>query len=144
MWIRCLVPFVMVLAFQGQDDDAKKKELKALEGNWVMHALEIDGKEVGLDQLKDTTLTVKGSDYVVKIKEQSLECSIQLDPSKSPKHIDMTFREKGSADKVHKGIYELKEDTLKISRGVTPQHERPTLFATWPNTGYFVVTWKKK
>jgi hypothetical protein len=45
---------------------------------------------------------------------------------------------------VIKGIYKIEKDTFQLCRGLTPEQERPQQFATWPNTSYFVVTWKKQ
>ena len=69
---------------------------------------------------------------------------LKLDPSKEPKAVDMIKSVPGSADEVIKGIYTFENDTLKICRGLNASQERPNQFATWPDTNYFVVTWKKQ
>ena len=63
--------------------------------------------------------------------------------SKKPKKIDMIFPNGAELPKVRKGIYELGEDTFKICRGQGDNQERPTEFGTWPNTGVFLVVWKR-
>jgi hypothetical protein len=45
---------------------------------------------------------------------------------------------------VYKGIYVFENGVFKMCRGANPDQRRPNQFATWPDTGYFVVTWKKK
>jgi uncharacterized protein (TIGR03067 family) len=136
-------PLVVVLLTQPNGGDQAKKDLARLQGTWTMAALEVDGKDVGADKVQDTTLTIKGDKYTIKVKKNEHGCAIRLDPSKKPHAIDMIFSEPGSADKVHKGIYVIEGDTLKICRGLNAEDARPEQFATWPNTGYFVVTWKR-
>src|SRR5688572_27399942 len=126
----------------GQGEDAVKKDLKAMEGNWVMAALEVNGRDVAVDKL-GSSLTIKGSDYVVTIKDKKFAVAISLDPAKDPKEMNMLFQEGANKDKVHKAIYKIEKDTLFICRGLNPEHDRPREFATWPDTGYFVVRWKK-
>jgi uncharacterized protein (TIGR03067 family) len=124
-------------------DDVAKKDLDKLAGKWVMSSLEIDGKEVPEDKLKGTTLEIKGDKYTVKTKDETHEVTLKLDPNKNPKEIDMIFPNGNELPKVRKGIYEIGEDTFKICRGQADDAERPREFGTWPNTGVFMVVWKK-
>jgi uncharacterized protein (TIGR03067 family) len=140
--IWCL-PVIAALLAQPNAAEQAKKDLERLQGTWTMAALEVDGKDVGAVKVQDTKLTIKGDQYTVKAKNNVNGCAIRLDPSKQPHAIEMIFSEPGSADKVHKGIYVIEGDTLKICRGLNADQERPEQFATWPNTGYFVVTWKR-
>lgn len=138
-----LLPIVLVAFAQDSNDDKAKKDLERLQGTWVMHALEINGKAES--RIQDTVLDIKKDEYktTVKGKEQR-GLKLKLDPSKEPKWVDMIQSQPGEADKVIKGIYTFEKDTFKICRGLDSTHERPNQFATWPDTGYFVVTWKKK
>ena len=138
-----LLPLIVGLLTQPNGADSAKKDLERLQGTWTMAALEVDGKDVGMDKVQGTTLTIKGDKYMVKVKDDVRTCVIRLDPGKKPHAIDMIFSEPGSANKEHKGIYVIDGDTLKICRGLNADQQRPEQFATWPNTGYFVVTWKK-
>ncbi len=91
-----LVPMTLLLAAQ-PDQDAGKKELKRLQGAWVMVGLEIDGKDVPANKIAQTTLTIKGDRYCTKVKKTEHECTIRLDPTKKPAAIDMIFTKPGSA-----------------------------------------------
>jgi uncharacterized protein (TIGR03067 family) len=124
-------------------EDAAKKDLGKLAGKWVMSSLEIDGKEVPEDKLKGTTLEIKEDKYIVKTKDDMYEVTLKLDPGKNPKEIDMIFPNGNELPKVRKGIYEIGEDTFKLCRGQADDAERPKEFGTWPNTGVFLVVWKK-
>ncbi len=139
-----LAPLAYLLLAQPDAGEAAKKDLQRLQGTWVMAALEVDGKDVGVAKVEGTTLTIKGEQYGVKVKDKVHRCTIRLDPKKDPPAIDMIFTEPGGGEKVHKGIYKIDGDTFRICRGLGADQERPGQLATWPNTGYFVVTWKKQ
>jgi uncharacterized protein (TIGR03067 family) len=110
-----------------------------------MHGLEIDGKDVPASKLAGTTLTVKGDEYRTKVKDKEPPgFRLKLDPTRDPKTVDMIQKQGDGSEKVIKGIYTFENDMFKICRGLTPAQERPNQFATWPNTSYFVVTWKRK
>jgi uncharacterized protein (TIGR03067 family) len=123
--------------------DEAKKELDRLQGTWTMAALEVDGKPVPEEKLKSSTLTIKGDKYIIKVGDNTHETIIKLDPGKKPKEIDMTFTEGANKDKTLKGIYDLDGDTFRMCRGLTPDKDRPGDFGTWPDTGMFLVTWKR-
>jgi uncharacterized protein (TIGR03067 family) len=122
---------------------AGQKDLDLLQGEWEMAALEVDGKLVPEDRLRGTTLTIKGDKYIVAVKDMKHEVRITLDAAKKPKHIDMTFPDP-AGDKIGKGIYKLEGDTFVLCRSQSTENPRPTEFGTWPGTGYFLVTWKRK
>ena len=109
-----------------------------------MAALEVDGKDVGVNKVQGTVLTIKGDKYTVKSKNTTISCVIRLDPKKDPPTIDMVFTDPATGEKTHKGIYKLRDDTFQICRGLGAEQPRPEQLATWPNTGYFVVTWKRQ
>jgi uncharacterized protein (TIGR03067 family) len=134
----------LLVAAQPEAQEPGKKELERLQGTWVMAALEVDGKDVAANKIEDTTLTIKGDRYRVKVKEAEHECVIRLDPKKTPPAMDMIFTKPGSAPETIGGIYEIKDDTLRIARGLGADQKRPDQFMTWPGTNYFVVTWKRK
>jgi uncharacterized protein (TIGR03067 family) len=133
-----------LLGAQPNADSAVKKDLKALEGTWVMAGLEVNGIDVPVNKLDGTELTIKDDLYALKAKDKVFKVVLKLDPSKDPKEIDMIFQEGANKDKVHKGIYKVEKGQFKICRGLNPEQHRPNQFATWPNTNYFVATWKRK
>ena len=140
-----LFPLLCLSLAQPANEEKAKKDLQQMQGTWIMHALEINGKEVPPQQIQDTYLTVKRDVYQTKTKKKEHDgLRLKLDPSKNPKAVDMIKTAPGGAEEVIKGIYLIEKDTLKICRGLSPEHERPNQFATWPNTNAFVVTWKKE
>ena len=124
--------------------DEAKKDLDKLQGEWVMAALEVDGKPVPEEKLQGTRLTIRGDKYIVTVKDTKHEVTIKLDPAQKPKAIDMLFPDGTNLPKVGKGIYKLDGETFVLCRAQSTDGARPTEFGTWPNTGYFLVTWKRK
>ncbi len=127
-----------------QTAEAVKTDLDKLQGDWIMSALEVNGADVAPDKLEGTVLTIKDDGYSVKRKETTTRCKITLDASKDPKEIDMLFLDGDNKDRTQKGIYKINGDTFQFVRGISPDQNRPRDFATWPESNYFVVTWKKK
>lgn len=139
----CFTPLFLFAFAQDANDDKAKKELERLQGTWTMHALEINGKSES--KIQETLLTIKKDQYKTTVKgKEPPGFRIKLDPNKGPKWMDMIQTQADGAEKTFKAIYVIEGDTLKICRGIDSSHERPTQFGTWPETGYFMVTWKKK
>jgi uncharacterized protein (TIGR03067 family) len=144
--MRHLSLVMLAVAFLAADEPAAeaKKELARLQGEWVMAALEVEGQAVPDEKIRDTTLTIKGDKYTVLTRGKKHEVSITLDPSRKPKAIDMAFPDGPNLPKIGKGIYKLEGDTLVICRAQSTDAPRPDQFGTWPNTGLYLVTWKRK
>lgn len=129
----------------GAQDDAAKNDLKLLQGEWVMAALEVNGLDVPANKLTGTVLTIKDDRYIVKVKDKLVTTAImELNAMKNPKELNMTPQDGDKKDQIQKAIYKIEGDRFKMARGLNPEQERPNQFATWPDTNYFVVTWKKK
>jgi uncharacterized protein (TIGR03067 family) len=145
------VPIALLLSiavFAGPEtsDEPNKAaaDLKKLQGQWTMAALEVNGEVVPPAKLEGTVLTIKDDTYKTDVKGKTTACKLTLDPGKDPKEIDMLFLDGVNKDMTQKGIYKFDGDTFQLARGISAEHERPRDFATWPGTNYFVVTWKKK
>lgn len=140
-----IVTSLVGAALSVAQDDAAKKDLKTLQGTWVIAAMEVNGMDVPANKLEGTVLTIKNDRYMIKIKDKAINTAvIELDPKKNPKELNMTPQEGAGKDKLHKAIYKIEGDTFKMARGLNAEQERPDQFATWPGTNYFVITWKRK
>lgn len=109
-----LVVFVLAFALSvtvaGQEPEkAVAEELKRLDGEWQIVAAEAEGAamEHNSDRVVFSggkcTVTVPGAKVV-------LENTISIDPSKSPKRIELTNTK---TKEVWSGIYEIKGETLR-------------------------------
>jgi uncharacterized protein (TIGR03067 family) len=113
-----------------------KSDHERLQGTWAFVSEERGGKQVEPpEEAKGATLTFQGDRAVFKQKGGGHEASFKLDPTRTPKEIDLTVEE-GGKSAVHKGLYALEGDTLKMCLAHPPQ-PRPTAFASvagerWP------------
>src|SRR5262245_55680281 len=141
MFIRVVLPFAVVLliaaATPAQDT---KKELEKLQGEWTMVSMETRGKKAPDDVVNQDKLTIKGDQWTVTtLKGGEGKATFKIDPSKTPKTIDLTFEIDKTAPS--RGIYKLEGDTLILCR--TAGHlERPKEFKTTEEAGILMV-WKR-
>jgi uncharacterized protein (TIGR03067 family) len=96
------------LAFGRADDKAVHDEWKKLEGVWSALNAEVDGKPVP-DAQKPPRLEFKGN----KLLGLGPEYTFTVDPSKSPKQIELVARV-GGIDIKSPAIYEINDDELKL------------------------------
>jgi len=122
------------------DDKADvEKELKKFQGTWTFESVEAGGKEVPAAELKGMTVTFEGDKYTVKKGDEVIQAATQkLDPSKSPKALDVTVAEGPNKGAVLLGIYEISGDTLKVC--FDPEgKKRPTQFKSASGSETLVV-----
>src|ERR1700722_12242868 len=104
------------------------KELKKFQGTWTFESVEAGGKEEPAADFKGMTVTFEGDKFTVKKGDEVIQAATQkLDPSQSPKPIDVAVAEGLNKGAVMLGIYEISGDTLKVcfdSEG----KKRPTEF----------------
>lgn len=129
LWVGCALA-VTTFAAARADDDAAKKELKALQGKWVVVAAEQDGEP--LERVVGGVMTIKDNNFAIKTKGGTeLKGDLILNPAKTPKHIDLAHQDGPLKDKTWQGVYELKGDTLKLCYAeADSEKERPTEFKT--------------
>ena len=109
------------------DDKADlAKETKKFEGTWTIESSVTGGVEIPRDQLKDFLVIYEGDKHTLKFGDKVFQVGTQkIDPSKSPKTIDVTMSEGPSKGAAMLGIYEFDGDTLKVC--FDPQgKKRPT------------------
>jgi uncharacterized protein (TIGR03067 family) len=123
---------VLLVAADAPKEDPGKKELEKLNGAWTTASIEYNGKqhEELAKQLrfvfKGDTATVEGS---AAVRKEYAKLTFKLDPSTTPKLLDLTVLAGVQKDAVMEGIYEMKDDELKICLKVLGK-ERPTEFAS--------------
>ena len=125
-------------AHAGDNADAEK-ELRKFRGTWRFESVEAGGKVQPGAAFKDMTVTFDGHKYVVKKGDDVIQaCTQKLDPSKSPKTLDVTVTEGLNKGAVILGIYEISADTLKVC--FDPEgKKRPTQFKSASGSQTLVV-----
>jgi uncharacterized protein (TIGR03067 family) len=114
-----------------------RAEVGRLQGTWRVVAVELGGKELGRGEFGPDNLLDFADDTcaVLTGKQRPIDCTFTIDPTKSPKWIDMTRTSDGVS---WEGIYELKGDTLKIFLG--GPGKRPKEFKTKEGTSQVIHT----
>jgi len=139
----CLVP-ALTVGTAGAQDDAATKELKKLEGTWATVSIEAAGQKVtDEDKIKTRKLTTKGEKYTLKVGDETVQGTIEINPTKKPKTIDVKPEIGTNKGKTLLGIYELDGDSLKICLAL-PDKDRPTAFATAAENGQQLVVYKRE
>ncbi|HMP02517.1 MAG TPA: TIGR03067 domain-containing protein [Gemmatales bacterium] len=146
-----LIPLLCVIGFVGlgsaglwaDDKAALEKEVSLFQGTWTIESSITGGVEIPTDQLKGLVMVFESDKHTVKMGDQVIQVGTQkLDPSKSPKTIDVTMTEGPSKGMVMLGIYELDGDTLKVCFDATGK-KRPTEFKSEPGSTTFVNVHKR-
>jgi uncharacterized protein (TIGR03067 family) len=116
---------------------------KALLGSWTCSSAIIDGKPLAAETAKELRLTLTADRYKTERGPQVLfDSTYKIDAAKMPAQIDMIGTEGDLKGKVALGIFKLDGDTLTMCY-VMPGKERPTAFESLPESGTFLVTWKR-
>jgi uncharacterized protein (TIGR03067 family) len=120
-----------------------EKEMRKFQGVWTFESSKSGGNELPADGLKGLIITFEGDKHTVKKGDEVIQVGTQkLNPSKSPKTIDVTMTEGPSKGTVMLGIYEIDGDRLKVC--FDPQGKmRPTEFKSAPGSENFVNVHKR-
>ncbi len=126
------------------DSDPAKKATDALDGTWEVESLEYNGDDHTNRVkfkfvVKAGIMTVEGDEKVVK---DYPKIRIKLDPSTSPKCVDLTILGGGQKDTVMEGIYEHKGDELRLCIKVLG-NDRPTEFKSTEGSSIALLKLKR-
>ncbi len=126
------------------DDRADvEKELKKFQGVWTFESVEAGGKKQPADDLKDMTLTFAGDKYTVKNGNDVIQVgTVKLNPSGSPRTMDVTIVDGLNKGAVMLGIYEIDGDTLRVCFDEEGK-KRPTEFKSAPGSATFINVHKR-
>ena len=123
------------------DNEAAKKDISQLQGEWTMVSGSADGQPMPEGMRKQMKRICKGDELTVMMGDRTyFKAKITLDPSKKPKTIDYQMLEGPSKGKQQLGIYELDGDSFKSCFG-KPGDERPTDFKA--GDGLTLSEWKR-
>ncbi len=105
-----------------------EKELRKFQGTWTLQTVKTGGKEQDPADFKAARVTFQGDKYTVRNGDEVIQtCTQKLDPSKSPKAIDVTVTDGLNKEAAMLGIYEINGNTLKVC--FDPEgKKRPTEF----------------
>jgi uncharacterized protein (TIGR03067 family) len=144
MRLRALLIVALAGVLVAADDpkDVAKKELEKLQGTWTVVSAQRDGKPD--EAFKDVEIIVAGNELTRKSKDQAVKATLQLDPARKPKALDLLSTDGPDKGTTYPGIYALDGDSLTISQLVAGK-EGPAELAAKPATAQLLVlTLKRK
>ena len=126
---------------KGDKREAAKKEWKLLNGTWEVTRLVVDGKEQPAP--KGATLTLKDGKYTVRQGGKVVgEGASKVDPTASPKSLDLTPGGGPTKGKTVPAIYEVKGETLRLCFA-PPGKPRPKALESRKGSGHTLDTYKR-
>jgi len=133
----------LLLAGPAQANDGPKAAA-TMDGTWYIYSLTIDNKPVPVDEnLKEIRREVLGDTHTITLKGNRMVLVATIDVTKSPMTLDMLIVEGDGKGKTYHAIYKLEGDTLTIFRHIDPDRPRPKAFFTEPDSGAFLIVWKR-
>ena len=141
LWLVLAVGFVI-----GADkvDDAAKKEMTKLEGTWIATLGEEEGNKAPEEELKKMKLVFKGDKFTATAGDRLImEGTLQVDPTKKPRAVDLKSTKGRLQGQTGLGIYELDGDTLKLCL-VEPTRDRPSDFTSKAGSGRHFLVYKRQ
>jgi uncharacterized protein (TIGR03067 family) len=135
-----------VLADEKKTDKAEavKEEWKRLNGTWKWVRAVVDGREVAAPKpWHKETLTLKDGKYTCREgKMVEEEGTAKLDPTTTPKSMDISAGTGPDKGKTILALYEVRGDTLRVCLA-PPGKPRPKAFESKEGSGHVVVTHKR-
>lgn len=129
---------VLLLPALLRADDVPEVD-KDLEGEWELQSIVRDGKE-GPPPDPRPVITIRGSVLGFRIGDQTRTSTVWVDADK--KLIDVRADEGPDKGKVRKGVYEIKDDVLRICQAGEGK-DRPTEVSSKEGSGLTLVTLKR-
>jgi uncharacterized protein (TIGR03067 family) len=135
----------LVGALDGADEKARvvAAELKKFEGNWKFEMVEVEGETVPLDESLADRLIFRGDRFTAKTRRESATGVFKVDPTVTPKTIEVTMLDGPSKGKTHHGIYKLEGDRYTVCMAFEGRPV-PTQFATRPGSGCILEVLKRE
>lgn len=119
------------------DKESAEEAVKALQGEWVVQAVEQNGK--GTKQPGNEVWVFKGNLCTWESPGLKVAYGIRVDPSKQPKQMTLRLRDGDT----FAAIYEIKGDALKVAY-TSAMLGAPDKFATIDGDFVTLVTLKRK
>ena len=104
---------------------AIRDELNRFEATWKFVSIDVDGRSIAAERFGEDRLILKGKEFTTTVGGNTTTGTFKIDPTASPKTIDITFADGPGKDNTQKGIYELDGDTQKICWAAPGSPGRP-------------------
>ena len=144
----CFAAWLLVTG-TGRPDDAAKKDVDSLQGNWVVVGRQLLGKKATKQEIEEVPTYVviegnKGRAWFEEkgVKGDMVEGTIKIDPATTPKSVDITYTRGLFKGLTLPSIYELDGDNLKVCIAWQSK-ERPKEFVGGPDGKAVFVIYKR-
>ncbi len=128
-----VVGVALLIAAADPNDDDAKQEIAKFQGTWKFVSMGVEGNRKPVEQLFKYTVVVEGDRWTVSEADRIVaRFTINLDPVKTPKTIDLVDTEKKS---LIRGIYRFEGDALTVCDRFAEKGDRPTEFSAKPDSG---------
>jgi uncharacterized protein (TIGR03067 family) len=121
---------------------ALRDELNRFEATWKFVSIEIEGRSIPAERFTEDRLVLKGKQFTTTVGGNTTEGTFKIDPTTSPKSIEITFTDGPGKDNTQKGIYELEGNRQKICWAGMGK-PRPTEFEAKPKSGRLLQVLEK-
>lgn len=139
-WCSLLILFVPLSATGEPGPDVVKKDLQQFQGSWRAISIhQADGRPATEDEIKNARLVVDGTKFTLKGKDFTINGSFTIDPTKTPKTIDVVLTGDDGTKTTFLGIYRIQGETRKSSFAL--EGARPTQFS--PKKGHLGFEWTR-
>jgi uncharacterized protein (TIGR03067 family) len=133
-----------LLVAADKPDDANKKDLEKMQGDWVADSQVIDGQKAGDDEAQIIFRTVKDDTYTVSVFTKPIgKGTFTIDATKKPKTIDARPAAAAKDAPPLLGIYEIDGDTFRACFAPAGK-ERPKDFECKAGSGHTLTVWKRE
>ncbi len=148
MKTRCLAVLAVGLLLAADDaKDAEKKDLDQLRGTWTAASVEYGGEKVGGDIVKNLAVVVEGDKMTVKGDSSEVEkygkATLKIDPTTTPKIIDIGITGGDEKGTTFEGIYEVDKDEWKLCVKLAGK-ERPAKFESAAGSQDVLAVFKRE
>jgi uncharacterized protein (TIGR03067 family) len=134
------VALVMTCPLLAQD---AKKDLEAMQGDWIVVRAEDDGLELPREVLAQIKISIKNDVMIFSVDGKSDTITFKIvDATKTPRQIDLTPLSGPKKGQTYPGIYALEGSRLRIS-GNEKSADRPTKFTTQSGSGCSALVLEK-
>jgi uncharacterized protein (TIGR03067 family) len=137
MTLTTMFLLVFSLATVAVDDPPKKDDAESLKGTWKALSVKQGGQDVPEEIVKSMTFNFDGKKYIQKGQDLGEEGDYSVDPSQSPKTIDLDIKTGNDQGKKQIGIYKIEDGKLTFIVAMAGSKDRPKSFK--PEDGADVI-----
>jgi uncharacterized protein (TIGR03067 family) len=143
-WITLLFAVGLLIAADEPSNDATKKDMARLQGDWAAVSMIRDGQNIPDDDVQSLFRTMKGDQYTVFLFKKVIgKGTFKIDAGKKPKTIDSQAASGPAKGQPILGIYDFEGDTWKICYA-NPGKDRPTDFTAKEGSERTLAVWERE